>query len=982
MVARASRRLPGFSFQVQSAPPTSVLPRMDVAVFVGFASSGPLHTPVAIEDAAHFIDIFGDDLPLVWDQQLGEMVYAYLAPAVRAFFRNGGRRCWVVRVAGNAFTNYLPISNLFQVKTRSQPVSQNSQIAEIVPAFAQARSAGTWSDTIGVGAALLAQPLTINGTALAIPSVDLTLNASDDLAVGDLLRLTFRDAGYVMLFPVKSIQPIKQDKSGSSGSISSFQNGTRATRTPVRVSGDTALYFRTIPPGASLPAPVRASLFRHAFSEEIPPVLKLEETALSVQGLPSVDPKTKTITLTIALPSDRLSDAPTTGMPLRVDFAAEQLWLTVQEVNFGSETSEGETVKVTGRGIWWLKEGLSSLPGAADVASCEKLRFELWVKQDTTSPTRLSNLAFGPGHPRFWGALPTDEQLYGALAGLDTTSTDGANPRQSQLTDLPQDVLTPRFPLAGSEETASFYIPLGMPVIPDQFPGPDLQAMQAMTALERNGLNEFKPGLFFDMDAGLIEATTTTLMAQADYLSYQSPVPRALQGIYAALSIEEATLIAAPDTVHRGWFPSTLSPMVLATPAQNTASLPAEAKRQPGGFNACAGRVLGAPAFEAPSPPDDAGTFTLAWSMPTADARLSYTLVEAANPEFIDGTDIYTGKESLVTIYGRGQGNYYYRVRAELGEAISDWSRSVSVYVDPGQSWRLASEDAYVPATLLAVQRALIRVCAARGDMLAILSLPEHFREDQAIQHVTTLTSPIGSAIAVDFAADKVHALLPPLGTNEANAFSYCTVYHPWLVSSGETQLLAARRTPPDGAALGIMARRVIQRGAWIAPANELFTDVVTLAPAIARERWLDLQNAQINLVRQEPRGFVALNSDTLSIDPDLRPINVRRLLILLRRASLRLGATYVFEPNSDAFRRLVQRGFEGMLDYLFVRGAFAGSTPATSYQVVTDRSLNSPQSVDQGRFIVELRVAPSLPMTFLTIRLVQTGERGTVTEV
>ena len=62
---------------------------------------------------------------------------------------------------------------------------------------------------------------------------------------------------------------------------------------------------------------------------------------------------------------------------------------------------------------------------------------------------------------------------------------------------------------------------------------------------------------------------------------------------------------------------------------------------------------------------------------------------------------------------------------------------------------------------------------------------------------------------------------------------------------------------------------------------------------------------------------------------------------------------------NDDAFRRLVQRGFEALLDDMFVRGAFAGATPATSFQVVTSQALNTPQSVEQGRFIVELRVAP-----------------------
>ena len=169
---------------------------------------------------------------------------------------------------------------------------------------------------------------------------------------------------------------------------------------------------------------------------------------------------------------------------------------------------------------------------------------------------------------------------------------------------------------------------------------------------------------------------------------------------------------------------------------------------------------------------------------------------------------------------------------------------------------------------------------------------------------------------------------------------------------------------------------------AWIAPANEPFRGVVALSPLLNPDRRLDLLLAQINQILQNPSGFLALNADTLSDDPELRPINVRRLLILLRRLALRHGATYVFEPNSDAFRRSVERGFSSLLDLMFTRGAFAGATAATSYQVRADNTLNPPQSVEQGRFVVELRVAPSQPMTFMTIRLVQTGARGEVTEV
>ena len=78
----------------------------------------------------------------------------------------------------------------------------------------------------------------------------------------------------------------------------------------------------------------------------------------------------------------------------------------------------------------------------------------------------------------------------------------------------------------------------------------------------------------------------------------------------------------------------------------------------------------------------------------------------------------------------------------------------------------------------------------------------------------------------------------------------------------------------------------------------------------------------------------------------------------------------------------MIDRGFSEMLDGMFERGAFAGDTPTQSYQVVTDASLNTATGVDAGRFIVELRVAPSAPMSFLTIRLIQTSERSLAMEV
>jgi phage tail sheath protein FI len=48
---------------------------------------------------------------------------------------------------------------------------------------------------------------------------------------------------------------------------------------------------------------------------------------------------------------------------------------------------------------------------------------------------------------------------------------------------------------------------------------------------------------------------------------------------------------------------------------------------------------------------------------------------------------------------------------------------------------------------------------------------------------------------------------------------------------------------------------------------------------------------------------------------------------------------------------------------------------------VVTDDTVNTARDADAGRFFVELRVAPSLPMRFMAVRLAQSGDRLTVVE-
>ena len=69
------------------------------AGFVGPARYGPVSgAPVLVTSLAEYQRIFGDLEDLNFTDQANTQV-GYLGHAVRAFFENGGRKCWVVRVA-------------------------------------------------------------------------------------------------------------------------------------------------------------------------------------------------------------------------------------------------------------------------------------------------------------------------------------------------------------------------------------------------------------------------------------------------------------------------------------------------------------------------------------------------------------------------------------------------------------------------------------------------------------------------------------------------------------------------------------------------------------------------------------------------------------------------------------------------------------------------------------------------------------------
>jgi hypothetical protein len=274
---------------------------------------------------------------------------------------------------------------------------------------------------------------------------------------------------------------------------------------------------------------------------------------------------------------------------------------------------------------------------------------------------------------------------------------------------------------------------------------------------------------------------------------------------------------------------------------------------------------------------------------------------------------------------------------------------------------------------ILAIHRALITVCQARGDVMGILTLPLHFEKRQCIGWQEDLRQRLGLPRRRSVFND----------VRDIADLGYVAVYHPWLLVTDASAPAQLRAVPCDGAVCGMIAARERQRQVWVAPANLPLQGVLGLMPSFSTDDWADLFELQFNLIRPEPHDFRVMSAHTLSDERAWLQVSVRRLMILLRKVAAVRGMDFVFENNHERFREGMRVMLEDLLRFMFERGAFAGATVEEAFRVVTDDSINTAQSLEQGRFTALIQVAPSQPLEFITVQLTRTGEgRLLTTEV
>ncbi|GEL95042.1 phage tail sheath family protein [Cellulomonas composti] len=280
------------------------------------------------------------------------------------------------------------------------------------------------------------------------------------------------------------------------------------------------------------------------------------------------------------------------------------------------------------------------------------------------------------------------------------------------------------------------------------------------------------------------------------------------------------------------------------------------------------------------------------------------------------------------------------------GLAIAE---DVTIVVVPDLLTAATKEDGSIDLGLWkAVQTSLIAHCELHANRVAILDAPPGMTPQQ-VKEWRSDAAQYDSAFA--------------------------TLYYPWIKvenptgTNGNSEILV----PPSGHVAGVWARTDETRGVWKAPANDTIRGVLDVERSITQNEQGLLNPIGINAIRPfGTRGIRVWGARTLSSDTDWQYINVRRLFNMVESTILTGTQWAVFEPNDVALWEGVKRTLNAYLRGLWQAGALFGASPDQAFFVKCDAETNPPESIDAGKLVVEVGIAPVKPAEFVIFRISQ----------
>ena len=261
-----------------------------------------------------------------------------------------------------------------------------------------------------------------------------------------------------------------------------------------------------------------------------------------------------------------------------------------------------------------------------------------------------------------------------------------------------------------------------------------------------------------------------------------------------------------------------------------------------------------------------------------------------------------------------------------------------------------------------------IRVCEQRADALAIIDIENGGYVPSTENKLDFKTNVQNS---------KVTSAVTSLESRGLNT-SYACAFYPWVKiidQISDSQLWA----PPSVAALGTFGSTERESELWFAPAG--FTrgglsdgaagiPVVAVSQRVSSKERDTLYEANINPIAQFPaEGIVVFGQKTLQITPSaLDRINVRRLMIHVKKEISRIAARLLFDQNVQATWDRFRGQVEPFLDS--VKSRFGLS----DFRVILDETTTTPDLVDRNIMYAKIFLKPARAIEFIAIDFVITN--------
>jgi uncharacterized protein len=280
------------------------------------------------------------------------------------------------------------------------------------------------------------------------------------------------------------------------------------------------------------------------------------------------------------------------------------------------------------------------------------------------------------------------------------------------------------------------------------------------------------------------------------------------------------------------------------------------------------------------------------------------------------------------------------------GLSIAD---EVTMVIVPDLVTAATKEDGSIDLGLWkAVQTSLISHCELQGNRMAVLDAPP----GMTVQQIKEWRSDVAMYDS-----------------------AFAAMYYPWIKvenpagTNGDREMFV----PPSGHIAGVWARTDETRGVWKAPANDTIRGCLDIERNITKNEQALLNPIGINCIRPfGTRGIRIWGARTLSSDSDWRYINVRRLFNMVESTVMDGTQWAVFEPNDMKLWEGVSRTLSGFLQGLWQAGALFGASADQAFYVKCDAETNPPQSIDEGKLVVEVGIAPVKPAEFVIFRISQ----------